>query len=198
MPLHVASEPLPDRTGPPPRRGPSVDIDPTGVVSGKSPDRQRRQFLNFSFYKLDPVFRRLAAGEQGAAAREFIELVRSWEVSDDVILRTSVGRTGDLRFTDLDDAALTGAVVEDLDRILGVTGAPTEVRVGRWMRSLPQYAPGHLDRIAAAEAELAATPVRVAGMALRGVGIPACVRSAEEAVASLGISWPTRRGLAPA
>lgn len=117
---------------------------------------------------------------------------------DDVILRTSVGRTGDLRFTDLDDAALADAVVADLDRILGVAGAPTEVRIGRWMRSLPQYAPGHLDRIAAAEAELAATPVRVAGMALRGVGIPACVRSAEEAVASLGVTWPTRRGLAPA
>ncbi len=117
---------------------------------------------------------------------------------DDVILRTSVGRTGDLRFTDLDDDDLSAAVVADLDRILGVSGDPAEVRIGRWMRSLPQYAPGHLDRIAAAEAELAATSVRVAGMALRGVGIPACVRSAEEAVASLGVTWPTRRGLAPA
>jgi len=117
---------------------------------------------------------------------------------DDVILRTSVGRTGDLRFTDLDDTELADEVVADLDRILGVTGAPTEVRIGRWMRSLPQYAPGHLERIAAAEAELAPTSVRVAGMALRGVGIPACVRAAEEAVASLGVTWPTRRGLAPA
>ena len=35
--------------GPPPRRGPSVDLDPTGIVTGKSPDRQRRQFLNYSF-----------------------------------------------------------------------------------------------------------------------------------------------------
>lgn len=117
---------------------------------------------------------------------------------DDVILRTSVGRTGDLRFVDLDDAELTEAVVADLDRILGVSGAPTEVRIGRWMQSLPQYAPGHLAAIDAAEAELAATSVRVAGMALRGVGIPACVRSAEEAVASLGVTWPTRRGLTPA
>jgi hypothetical protein len=33
-------------------------------------------------------------------------------------------------------------------------------------------------------------------MALRGVGIPACVRSAEEAVADLGVTWPTRRSLA--
>ena len=46
------------------RRGPSVDLDPTGIVTGKSPDRQRRQFLNYSFYRLDPVFRRLPADER--------------------------------------------------------------------------------------------------------------------------------------
>jgi oxygen-dependent protoporphyrinogen oxidase len=117
---------------------------------------------------------------------------------DDVILRTSVGRTGDLRFQAMDDAELAAAVVADLDQILGVSGEPSEVRIGRWERSLPQYAPGHLERVDAAESELAPTAVRVAGMGLRGVGIPACVRSAELAVASLGVSWPTRRGLAPA
>jgi oxygen-dependent protoporphyrinogen oxidase len=114
---------------------------------------------------------------------------------DDVILRTSVGRTGDVRFTDLDDAALTERVLADLDGIIGVTATPTEIRIGRWLRSFPQYAPGHLDRIAAAEASLADGPIRVAGMAVRGVGIPACIRSAEDAVAGLGVTWPTRRSL---
>jgi CubicO group peptidase (beta-lactamase class C family) len=54
--------------GPPPRRGPSVptDLDPTeGVVTGRSPDRQRRQFLNYAFYRLDPVFRRLPPTSSG-------------------------------------------------------------------------------------------------------------------------------------
>lgn len=114
---------------------------------------------------------------------------------DDVILRTSVGRTGDVRFSDLDDAVLTERVVADLDRIVGVSGDPTAVRIGRWERSLPQYAPGHLDRVAALEASLADGPLRLAGMYLRGVGIPACVRSAEEVVADLGVTWPTRRDL---
>lgn len=114
---------------------------------------------------------------------------------DDVILRTSVGRTGDARYHDLDDAALTERVLADLDRIVGVTGAPTETRIGRWERSLPQYAPGHLDRVDAVEAELAGTPIVLAGMFLRGVGVPACVRSAEEAVRVLGVTWPTRRSL---
>jgi chlorite dismutase len=96
----VASEPTPEPPGPPARRGPSVDLDPTGVVSGKSPDRQRRQFLNYSFYRLDPAFRRLAAAEQRKAAAEFGELVRTWESSDDLILRTYslVGLRADVDF----------------------------------------------------------------------------------------------------
>ena len=87
-PPDMSIEHSPESTVPPSRRGPSVDLDPTGIVTGKSPDRQRRQFLNFSFYRLDPVFRRLPGGEQRAAADGFIELVREWESLDEVILRT--------------------------------------------------------------------------------------------------------------
>ncbi|MCU1369745.1 MAG: protoporphyrinogen oxidase [Ilumatobacteraceae bacterium] len=116
-------------------------------------------------------------------------------VRDDVILRTSVGRSGDVRFADLDDHQLTEQVLADLDRIVGVTGAPTDLRIGRWLRSFPQYAPGHLDRMDQVDASLAGAPIAVAGMFLRGVGVPACIRSAEEAVAGLGVTWPTRRAL---
>ena len=96
----MSTEPPRDATVPPPRRGPSVDLDPTGIVTGKSPDRQRRQFLNYSFYRLEPVFRRLPADERRAAADEFIDLVKSWEASDDVILRTYslVGLRADVDF----------------------------------------------------------------------------------------------------
>jgi hypothetical protein len=64
----------PEHTGPSRRRGPSVDLDPHGIVTGKSPDRQRRQLLNYSFYRLDPVFRRLPADEQRVAADGFTDL----------------------------------------------------------------------------------------------------------------------------
>jgi chlorite dismutase len=89
-----------ERSGPPPRRGPSVDLDPTGIVSGKSPDRQRRQFLNYSFYRLDPAFRRHPVDEQRTAAGEFIDLVKRWESLDDVIVRTYslVGLRADVDF----------------------------------------------------------------------------------------------------
>jgi chlorite dismutase len=95
----MSMEHPPETTGCP-RRGPSVDVDPSGIVTGKSPDRQRRQFLNYSFYRLDPAFRRLAAGDQRAAASEFIELVRTWESQEDVILRTYslVGLRADVDF----------------------------------------------------------------------------------------------------
>jgi chlorite dismutase len=96
----MSMEHSPEGTGPPPRRGPSVDLDPTGIVTGRSPDRQRRQFLNYSFYRLDPVFRRLPADEQQVAAAEFVELVRKWESLDDLILRTYslVGLRADVDF----------------------------------------------------------------------------------------------------
>ena len=90
----------PERTGPPPRRGPSVELDPTGIVTGKAPDRQRRQFLNYSFYKVDPTFRRLPVDEQHAAAAAFVELVQQWESLDEFILRTYslVGLRADVDF----------------------------------------------------------------------------------------------------
>ena len=84
----MSMEPPAAPPGPPPRRGPSVDLDPSGIVTGKSPDRQRRQYLNYSFYHLDPLFNRLPADEQRTAAEQFVELVRQWESREEFILRT--------------------------------------------------------------------------------------------------------------
>lgn len=96
----MSMEPPPEGAPAPPRRGPSVDLDPSGIVTAKSADRQRRQFLNYSFYRLDPAFRRLPLDDQRGAAASFIELVRTWESSDDLILRTYslVGLRADVDF----------------------------------------------------------------------------------------------------
>jgi oxygen-dependent protoporphyrinogen oxidase len=60
--------------------------------------------------------------------------------------------------------------------------------VYRWGGALPQYAPGHRERVAALRAGLEARPpIAVAGAAYDGVGIPACIasgRAAAEAVLS--------------
>ena len=78
----------------------------------------------------------------------------------------------------------SSAVVEDLTAARSTCGArPRATSVHRWPRAFPQYRPGHLDRVAAMEAALGrdAPEVVVAGMHLRGVGIPAAVASGEAA-----------------
>jgi oxygen-dependent protoporphyrinogen oxidase len=101
---------------------------------------------------------------------------------DVVLLRASVGRAGDDRGVTLDDEALVAGILDDLGTTMGLRAAPTEVRVSRWPRSFPQPRPGHLARIAAAEAALADVPgLALAGAWMAGVGVPACIRGGRAA-----------------
>lgn len=84
----MADEPATHAPAPGRPRGPMVDLDPSGQVTSREPDRTVRQFLNYAFFKLDPAFRRLSLDERGAAAQEVILLVREWEARDEIILRT--------------------------------------------------------------------------------------------------------------
>ncbi|MBA4179589.1 MAG: chlorite dismutase [Anaerolinea sp.] len=86
--------------GPPPRRGPMVDLDPSGQVTGKEPDRATRQFLRYAFYRVDPGFRRLPVPQRVAARDEFRELLEARLAADYPILRTYslVGLRGDCDF----------------------------------------------------------------------------------------------------
>jgi len=98
------------------------------------------------------------------------------------LLRAFVG--GALRADILarDDAALVDAVRGELLALAGITAAPELTRVHRHRLAMPQYAVGHLERVAAIEARAAALPgFALAGAAYRGVGVPDCVRSGEAA-----------------
>lgn len=108
------------------------------------------------------------------------------------VLRVSAGRTDDRRWLDLAPDELVSTLAAEL----AATGliSPTDAsqrrfgaQVTPWRRSLPQYRPGHLERIARAHDCLAAqTPgLAVAGAALVGVGLPACIRSGGAAAASV-------------
>jgi oxygen-dependent protoporphyrinogen oxidase len=104
-----------------------------------------------------------------------------------VWLRASVGRDGDASALQLDDGALVDAVVADLADTMALRGPVREARVTRWPGSFPQYRVGHLERCDAIDAALAADApgVVVAGSALRGLGVPACIRQAQHAAARL-------------
>ena len=98
------------------------------------------------------------------------------------IVRCSVGRVGEEALLQRDDTELAGLAAADLTAATGVRGAPAAVRVSRWGGGLPQYAVGHLDRVARVRTGVAALPgVAVCGAAYDGVGVPACIATARQA-----------------
>jgi len=103
-----------------------------------------------------------------------------------------------------DDATLIRLAHDDVTALLGVEGGPVLTRVWRYPAAMPQYEVGHLARVAAMEARLAALHgLGLAGAAYRGVGIADCVRSGEDSADQLlaalgrprGSPWPP--GLVP-
>jgi oxygen-dependent protoporphyrinogen oxidase len=59
---------------------------------------------------------------------------------------------------------------------------PTLSRVYRWQEAIPQYDVGHKDRVALIKARLTRLPgLAVAGATYRGIGIPDCISSGDEA-----------------
>src|SRR5262249_59574034 len=60
-----------------------------------------------------------------------------WRRLGQTVIRVSAGHSGDDRPIDLDDAALVGAVLADLDRHVGLRGQPSEAPISRWPASLP-------------------------------------------------------------
>jgi oxygen-dependent protoporphyrinogen oxidase len=98
------------------------------------------------------------------------------------LFRAFVGSAADQSLVVQDDAALVDAARAELREVLGVTAAPVLVKVTRWMESMPQYDLGHLERVRAVDARLAALPgLELAGSAVRGVGIPDSIAGGERA-----------------
>jgi len=95
--------------------------------------------------------------------------------ADQVLIRAFVPeRLGPIATADTDE--LLATVIAHVGTVLGATGAPFLTRLTRWTSVMPKYTVGHLDRIATAEAALAELPSwRIAGSALRGVGVPDCI-----------------------
>ena len=110
---------------------------------------------------------------------------RHLAIPDQMLLRCSVGR-GRPEATELDDDALVSGALADLREAIGVRADPTESLVVRFDRAMPQYAVGHLERVARLKAAITELPrVKLAGAAYGGIGIPQCITQGEEAAARL-------------
>jgi oxygen-dependent protoporphyrinogen oxidase len=127
----------------------------------------------------------LVPATEGYSVKAATFFTRKWSHHDRpdglVLVRASLGRYGDEHVLQRDDADLVTLVRHELSELLGQRlPAPVDAVVSRWGGALPQYPPGHLGRVTAVRAALPAT-LAIAGAALDGVGIAACVRSGQVA-----------------
>ena len=98
------------------------------------------------------------------------------------LIRVYLGRYGKRDILQDSDEELLQLAQAELKRTLNITAPPDFTRIYRWPNAMPQYNLGHLERLAQIETRLAHHPgFLLAGATYHGVGIPDCIRSAEEA-----------------
>jgi protoporphyrinogen/coproporphyrinogen III oxidase len=138
----------------------------------------------------------LVAATEGFGVKAVTLSSRKWplETGGLTLLRASVGRAGENHLLQRDDEELIGLVRHELGGLMGIGAEPVDALVTRWGNGLPQYAVGHVERIARVRAAVAAVPgLAVCGAAYDGVGIPACIASAY-AAADRVLAGCQRRG----
>jgi oxygen-dependent protoporphyrinogen oxidase len=112
------------------------------------------------------------------------------------VVRASVGRIGENALLQVDDDALVARTFAEALTLPGWSGVELlRARPTRWGGALPQYQVGHRDLVAGLRDDLGRVPgLALAGAALDGVGIAACVGSASAAttkiIDDLGLADP--------
>jgi protoporphyrinogen/coproporphyrinogen III oxidase len=105
---------------------------------------------------------------------------------DAVLVRVFVGGHRDPGALAASDDGLVSLGREELASLLGVRAAPLLARVFRYDHANAQPIVGHADRVARIRAAASRHPgLRFAGAAFDGVGIPDCIRQANEAAAAV-------------
>ena len=103
-----------------------------------------------------------------------------------LVMRCSLGRHREEHQLQKADDELVEIALNDLADAIGLSVRPVDSHVQRWGGSLPQYAVGHLDRVAAIRADVARLAgLAVCGAAYDGIGIPACISSGHQAAAQV-------------
>jgi oxygen-dependent protoporphyrinogen oxidase len=97
-----------------------------------------------------------------------------------LVVRCSIGRHREEWTLQRTDEEIVQLALEDLADAIGLSVRPVDAHVQRWGGALPQYAVGHLDRVRTIHTSVAAEPgLAVCGAAYDGLGLPACVASAQ-------------------
>jgi oxygen-dependent protoporphyrinogen oxidase len=101
-----------------------------------------------------------------------------------VLLRVFIGRAGQEGDIPWDEAGLLALAKQELAETLGITAVPEIARVFVWERAMPQYNLGHPARLERIDGHLEDLPgLALAGNAYRGIGVPDCIHSGQQAAA---------------
>lgn len=105
------------------------------------------------------------------------------------ILRAFFGSAAAARLEAASDEAVAVEALKQLRSILGPLPEPAHTLINRWPRSLPQYEPGHLERLAQLDELVSRVPcLHLLGNSYRGVGLPDLVRDARTTARALAES----------
>jgi oxygen-dependent protoporphyrinogen oxidase len=122
----------------------------------------------------------LVGVREGLAVKGITISSQKWALDTDLtVLRASLGRIGEAHVLQRSDEELIALARHELRTLLGIAAEPVDAVLIRWGGGLPQYAVGHVERVARIRAAVAAVPrLAVCGAAYDGVGIPAVIASA--------------------
>lgn len=113
---------------------------------------------------------------------------------DYLVVRASLGRYGEPGMLQQSDDDLAAVAAAELSAIAGLPGRPLASKVTRWTDALPQYTVGHRSRMATVREALVDTPgITVCGATYDGVGIAACIGSAQFAAGQVN-GYLTEKG----
>lgn len=100
------------------------------------------------------------------------------------LLRCYVGRPGDEAIVEQSDDEIVNVVMDDLNKIMRITGRPEFAVVSRWKEAMPQYIVGHKERMETIKAKMIEQlpGIFLAGSSYEGLGLPDCIDQGEEAV----------------
>ncbi|MGC2057205.1 MAG: protoporphyrinogen oxidase, partial [Candidatus Sulfotelmatobacter sp.] len=154
----------------------------SSITVGLAYDREVRQSLPPGFGFLVPR----SEGKRLLAATFVHNKFPHRAPADHALLRCFFAGSSAENIWQLSDDAIITIVRTELQQILGLRAAPLFSRVYKWKSAMAQYGVGHLerlDRIERLRQQFAG--LALAGNACRGIGVPDCVRSGQDAAKQL-------------
>ncbi len=150
----------------------------SSITVGLGYDREVRQSLPPGFGFLVPH----SEGKQLLAATFVHNKFPHRAPEDRALLRCFFAGSNAEQIWQLSDDAIIAVVRNELQQILGLRAEPLLARVYRWKSAMAQYGVGHLERLERIERLRRQLPgLALAGNGYRGIGVPDCVRSGQDA-----------------